>query len=134
MQCMPRWIFIFLLLIGKNLASQPGVPSEHLKIDQFGYPTYAEKICVINDPVVGFDAPESYTPGATMHVRNATTDALVYSAPITIWNSGNTYDQSGDILWWFNFSAVMTPGSYYIYDPANNTRSFHFDIRDNVYE
>lgn len=126
---------IFLCLWGIVSAfTQPGTVTEHLKIDQFGYPTYAEKICVINDPITGFDAALSYVPGSTLHIRNATTNALVFSGAPVLWNNGNTYAQSGDKLWWFNFSAVTTPGSYYVYDPTTNKRSFYFDIRDEVYD
>jgi hypothetical protein len=47
------------------LEAQPGTLTEHLKIDQFGYPTDVDKICVINNPTEGFDfnAGDFYTPG-----------------------------------------------------------------------
>jgi hypothetical protein len=60
-------------------------------------------------------------------------NALVFSGPATTWHAGATYTQSGDKLWWFDFSSVTTTGSYYIYDPTNNKRSFFFDIRPDVY-
>ncbi len=124
------WLLLFL---SQSIFAQPGTVTEHLKIDQFGYPAYAEKICVINDTITGFDENLSYTPGATIHVRNQTTNALVYSGSPLSWHGGAEYDQSGDKLWWFNFSSITTPGSYYIYDPSTNKRSFYFDIRDDVY-
>lgn len=115
--------------------AQPGTVSEHLKVDQFGYPPYAEKICVINNPTAGFDflAGDFYTPGTTLQVRNATNDALVMSGNITDWNGGATYTLSGDRIWWFNFSSITAEGNYYIYDPTNNKRSFIFEIDDDVY-
>jgi hypothetical protein len=118
-----------------NLFGQPGAVTEHLKIDQFGYPTYAEKICVINNPEEGFDhdAGDFYTPGATLQVRKVSDNSMVMSGPATPWHAGDIYDQSGDIIWWFDFSAVTTEGEYYIYDPANNKSSFSFTIDDEVY-
>lgn len=130
---MLRLVIIFLVFAGKYSVAQPGNVTEHLKVDQFGYPSYAEKICVINDPIVGFDAALTYIPGATLHVYNAASHTSVFSGPATVWNSGATYDQSGDRLWWFDFSNVIASGTYYIYDPANNKRSYSFDIRDDVY-
>ncbi len=123
----------FCICISSYVLAQPGTVTEHLKIDQFGYPTYAEKVCVINDPITGFDAAQSYLPGTTLHIRNATTNALVFSGAPVVWNGGVEYSQSGDKLWWFNFSSVTTPGSYYVYDPSTNKRSFFFDIRNDIY-
>lgn len=123
------------LLLWHTFMAQPGTITQHLKIDQFGYPTEAEKIGVINNPVNGFDFGQGdfYTPGATLTLYNASNNTEVFSGPTTSWHGGATYDQSGDLLWWFDFSSVTTPGSYYIYDPTNNKRSFTFEIRDEVY-
>jgi hypothetical protein len=129
-----RWCTLLFLFNITFSNAQPGALTEHFKIDQFGYPTYAQKICVINDPVTGFDASQAYTPGTTLHIRNANTNALVFSGPSSSWHSGATYDQSGDKLWWFDFSTLTAAGSYYVYDPTNNKHSFYFDIRDDVYD
>ena len=114
---------------------QPGTITEHLKIDQFGYPTGSSKICVINNPQDGFDydAGDFYTPGNTLQLIKASDHSVVMSGSITSWHAGATYDQSGDKIWWFDFSAYTTPGAYYIYDPVNNKRSFEFIIADSVY-
>lgn len=129
-------IFILLLCLGYTVYGQPGTVTEHLKIDQFGYPTDVSKVCVINNPVSGFDFNQGdfYTPGGTLQVRKLSDNSLVFSASTTSWHGGATYDQSGDKVWWFDFSSVTTPGTYYIYDPSNNKRSFAFDIRDDVYK
>ncbi len=115
--------------------SQPGTVSEHLKIDQFGYPENAQKICVVNDPQEGFDydAGDFYTPGGTFHLIKAVDHTVVMSGPVTSWHNGATYDQSGDKLWWFDFTAYATPGTYYVYDPTNDKRSFSFVISDSAY-
>ena len=125
-------LFLFSCSI---LKAQPGTITEHLKIDQFGYPPDLQKICVINNPTAGFDfvAGDFYTPGNTLHVRKVSDNSLVFSGSITSWNSGNSYGQSGDIVWWFDFSSVTAPGNYYIYDPANNKKSFNFEIKADVY-
>src|SRR5688572_28810967 len=118
---MSRWILYSLLLCTHTVIAQPGTITEHLKIDQFGYPPYAEKICVINNPQAGFDyvLGDFYTPGATLQLRNASNNALVFSGPSVSWNNGATYDQSGDKAWWFDFSSITAEGTYYIYDPTN---------------
>ena len=132
---MRNTIFIGLLLQWGTSISQPGTITEHLKVDQFGYPADVEKICVVNNPTSGFDfsAGDFYTPGGTLQVRKSSDNSLVFSGPATAWHSGASYDQSGDIAWWFNFSSVTTPGTYYVYDPTTNKRSFTFDIRDDIY-
>ena len=126
---------IGLLMLWGIIMSQPGTVTEHLKIDQFGYPPDVKKICVINNPQVGFDydAGDFYTPGNTLQLRKVSDNSLVFSGGITSWHAGETYDQSGDKAWWFDFSSVTTPGTYYVYDITNNKRSFHFDIKADVY-
>jgi endoglucanase len=132
---MQRWIFYSLLISSHFVIAQPGTITEHLKIDQFGYPLYAEKICVINNPQAGFDydSGDFYTPGATLQIRNASNNALVFSGPTVPWNGGTTYNQSGDKVWWFDFSSITTKGTYYVYDPATNKSSYTFKIDDEVY-
>ena len=132
---MRNTIFIGLMVQWSLSIAQPGTVTEHLKVDQFGYPPDVEKICVVNNPTSGFDfsAGDLYTPGSTLQVRKSSDNSLVFSGPASSWHSGASYDQSGDQAWWFNFSSVTTPGAYYIYDPTTNKRSFTFDIRDDIY-
>lgn len=111
----------------------PETTSQFIKIDQFGYRPTDEKIAVISDPQTGYNAALSFTPGNTYQVRNWTTDAVVYSAAITPWNGGAIHAQSGDIVYWFDFSTVTTDGSYYIFDPTNNVGSYRFEINNCVY-
>ncbi|MBP7239840.1 MAG: glycoside hydrolase family 9 protein, partial [Saprospiraceae bacterium] len=128
-------IFFACCILSSFCFAQPGTITEHLKIDQFGYPPDVEKICVINNPTSGFDfnAGDFYTPGATLKLCRASDNSIVFSGPASLWHSGTSYPQSGDKIWWFDFSSFITPGSYYVYDPTTNKRSFIFDIREDVY-
>ncbi len=108
-------------------------PSRYIVLDQFGYLPDAEKVAVVRDPMQGYDAAASFSPGATLEVRDAATDALVFSGAPTIWNGGAVQEQSGDRGWWFDFSELTTPGSYTVVDPASGERTGAFDIRDDVY-
>jgi hypothetical protein len=108
--------------------------TEFIKTDQFGYLPDAQKIAVISNPVNGFNASQSFAPGSTYKVRRVSDGAEVYSGTLFSWNNGNTHGQSGDQVWWFDFSALTTPGEYYISDPANNAASHPFSIGTDVYK
>ncbi len=111
----------------------PATISQFIKTDQFGYKTSDQKIAVISDPQIGYNSALSFSPGATYQIRNWVTDAVVFSGAITTWNSGATHSQSGDKVFWFDFSSYVTPGSYYVFDPTNNVGSYRFEINDCVY-
>lgn len=126
-----KYILSVLLLSFQFLNAQTISP--HIHIDQFGYLQGAEKVAVISDPQSGYNANESYSPGTTFEVIDTITGNPVFSGVIAQWDNGNTHNQSGDKGWWFDFSAVNTPGEYFILDPTNNTRSYHFTISSQVY-
>ncbi|MFQ3577061.1 MAG: glycoside hydrolase family 9 protein [Cytophagales bacterium] len=116
-----------------SVNSQPISFSKYITVDQFGYPSNSKKVCVIRDPQTGFDASETFTPGAVYQLRDSASGNVVFSSNITVWNSGNTDPDSGDKCWWFDFSSFTTPGSYYVHDPINNVSSYPFKISDCVY-
>lgn len=125
-----------LLLIQISLFAIPPVITSHIKIDQFGYFPDSRKMAIIADPQTGYNAAESFSPGTGVNqyqVRRWTDDVVVYSGTLTAWNSGATHAQSGDRGWWFDFSSVSTPGSYYVFDVANNVGSNRFEISIDVY-
>jgi hypothetical protein len=122
-----------LLIIQFIVMSLNGQVSQFIHVDQFGYHLTAEKVAVLSDPQVGYNAALSYLPGTTLELRNATTNAVVFSAAIASWNNGNTHSRSGDRGWWFDFSSVTTPGSYYVHDPVNLENSAVFTIGDYPY-
>lgn len=126
--------FTFFLLISQFQAQPLGFENNHIKTDQFGYPTTAQKIAVISNPQTGYNAGQPFTPGTLYRVKKWSDNQTVAAGNIVAWNGGETHDQSGDKVWWFDFSGVTTPGEYYIYDSLNNARSYQFKISDCVYQ
>lgn len=122
------FIFPILALAG------PTTTQSLIRVDQFGYLPDMTKVAVISNPQTGFNSTESYLPNATLEIRTWDTDALVFSGPATSWNAGATHAQSGDQAWWFDFSSLVTPGDYYVYDPVADVGSYRFQIADNVYQ
>ncbi|MFP4845378.1 glycoside hydrolase family 9 protein [Winogradskyella sp. PE311] len=108
--------------------------SDFIHIDQFGYKPSSTKVAVISNPQMGFNSGQSYNPSSTMEVRNTSDNSVVYSGGIVQWDNGNIHSQSGDTGWWFDFSTVTTPGSYYIFDTSTNESSAVFEINDAVYD
>ncbi|HKQ76158.1 MAG TPA: glycoside hydrolase family 9 protein [Blastocatellia bacterium] len=122
------------LIVSITLADSPGIVTERIAIDQFGYMPAMKKVAVISDPQAGFNESESYTPGDKLEVRRSGDNKIVFTASPTSWNNGATHDQSGDKVWWFDFSPVRCEGDYYIYDPANDRRSYVFRIDQDIYK
>jgi endoglucanase len=131
-----NWLISLLLLPCALFAIPPATITKHIKIDQFGYLPMAKKVAVIVDPLVGYNAAESFLPGTGTNqyqVRRWSDDAVVYTGTLVSWKAGITHVQSGDRGWWFDFSSVTAPGSYYVYDVTNNVGSYRFEINNNVY-
>ncbi|GAB3958323.1 hypothetical protein GCM10028805_52430 [Spirosoma harenae] len=127
------WNFVknYQLRLSSDASSQI---DNHIKIDQFGYLPRATKIAIISNPQTGYNANDSFTPSDTYQVRKATNDAVVFTGTPTPWNAGATHTQSGDKVWWFDFSTVQASGTYYIYDVIQNKRSYDFEISNTVYQ
>lgn len=126
-------MLIMLLFLGVRLLASPTTLSPYFRVDQLGYPAESVKIAFFSKPLVGFNAGESATPGSTFELRDWNTDAIVFSGSITSWNDGQVHEQSGDQVWWMDFSDFSTPGSYYLYDPSLDWGSYRFDIDASVY-
>jgi hypothetical protein len=73
-------LMLLPLFLAATHAAPPGTVTPHIKVDQFGYLPEAQKIAVISDPQVGFNAAESYIPGVALEVRRATDHSVAYSA------------------------------------------------------
>jgi len=126
--------FAGLLLIFLLFTAGYAAPvTEQIIVDQIGYRTTADKWFMIADPRTGYNSAVTYVPGANVELRRASDNTSVVSIPLTVWNAGAEHSQSGDVVWQGNFSTYTTPGTYYIFDPANNTQSFNFDIADDTY-
>ena len=124
--------FIFFTVIGR-LWGAPPPGSPFIKVDQFGYLCNSAKVAVIANPQNGYNANESFLPGETYEVRRWDDESVVYNGAVVAWNEGQTHEQSGDQGWWFDFSTVTEPGSYYLYDPENGVASHRFEIGQDVY-
>ncbi len=116
---------------GPIKAPQPLSP--FIVVDQFGYRPSAEKIAVLRDPRTGFDASMHFEPGEKYALVDAHTDKNVFEAAPEAWNAGVTDPSSGDVAWWFDFSKVTTPGTYYVLDLNQAVRSPVFSIGSSVY-
>jgi endoglucanase len=130
------WTLLWLTACG-TLWAAPTQTTPYIKIDQFGYLPASRKVAVVADPQTGYNAAESFTPGTGANqyqVRRWSDDAVMMSGTLQVWGGGATHAQSGDRGWSFDFSSITTPGSYYIFDVANNVGSYRFDIGDNVYD
>ena len=119
-----------------DVGSSPNQPppfDHHILVDQFGYLPDEAKVAVIRDPQVGYDKSARFNPGEVYQVRRSDTGAAVFSGALTPWRAGQVDPSSGDRGWWFDFSALTTPGRYLIYDVTRNVHSASFNIDPHVY-
>jgi endoglucanase len=113
------------------LAAASAVPalaapvSMRFKLDHFGYRPADTKIAIVTQ-----------NPGATVEVRSAVDDSVVYTIPTdggSITSKGADGAPSGDTVWWVDFSPLATVGEYRLYSAAIGGQSYDFDIRGDVY-
>ncbi|MEL6250860.1 MAG: glycoside hydrolase family 9 protein [Bacteroidota bacterium] len=130
-----RHSLLTILLFCQIIAVFAQLPSisNHIHVDQFGYLPEEEKVAVISNPQIGFNSAESFSPGNTYEVRSYPDQNLIMSGSVNVWNGGATHSQSGDKVWWFDFSSVNVPGEYYIYDPTNDQASYPFKVGEDVF-
>ena len=126
-------IFLTLCLAACGAKSVTQTTTPHIVIDQFGYLPELDKRAIIRSPEIGYDAGQSFTPGGRYVVIDVASGKAVYEGAPTVWNDGRIHEQSGDKVWWFDFSAVTQPGSYLIRDVERGVDSHPFDIADDVY-
>lgn len=124
------------MLCFEYLLASPDNIVSCIHVDHFGYLPSSKKIVVISDPVVGYNSAETFTCSSNdeFMIRDWFTDEIVFTGVLTPWNQGITHDQSGDIVWWFDFSALSAVGSYYVYAVDQNAASGRFEIADCVYD
>lgn len=128
-------LLLFCSCAALAVAQPLGTEDNHIKIDQFGYRPAAQKICYISNPQIGYNSNLPFpNPSATYQVRRWFNNAVVYTGAISAWGGGTTHGQSGDKVWWFDFSTVQDTGAFYIYDPVLLKRSYRFEIQDQVFK
>ncbi|RRB01137.1 glycoside hydrolase family 9 protein [Larkinella rosea] len=125
-----QWLLAGWLLISTAEAQSI---SKQIIVDQFGWRPSAKKIVVFANPVNGQNNGLAYTPGSQFQIRRSSDNGTVFTGNVTIWNNGNLHTDSGDKAWHGDFSSLTTPGAYYVFDPANNLRSYEFEVRDDIY-
>ncbi len=122
---------------GAPLEGEVSAPSEPVSpfivLDQFGYLPDSEKLAVLRDPEMGYDAAESYEPGAKLQIIDATTKAVAMELTATAWKNGAVDMTSGDRAWRVDFSSLTAPGVYYLLDVDGKVRSDLFRIAEDVY-
>lgn len=128
----PLVFCLAIFFLCTNYANSQTV-TKYIVVDQFGYLPAGKKVAVIRDPQAGFDAAESFTPGTEYALVDKASGQAVFSGQPVSWKGGTTDPSSGDRVWWFDFSSVTMPGTYYILDSQKNVRSFEFDISPSVY-
>lgn len=117
-----------------GLARAANGPVPVIVVDQFGYRPRDAKVAVLRSPVTGYDTAGDYRPGPRIEVVDADTGTVVRTGSAAAWHGGDVDTASGDRAWWFDFSDLRDPGSYFVRDPARGVRSGTFDIAPRVYE
>ena len=108
-------ILLGALLPALSVSSQTGggvIPTSAdtpIRVDQFGYQPWMDKVAVIVDPVEGFNADDAFAPGDTIEVRSTTDGEVVFSAAPVLRDGGGVDPQSGDRGWLVDFSELTTP-------------------------
>lgn len=108
--------------------------STHIRVDQLGYRPLSQKVAILREPKIGFDAPAPFAPGTSVQIRRASDHTTALTAPVAAWNGGATHSQSGDRVWWADFSSLTETGSFYLLDPASGVASETFEISHGVYD
>jgi hypothetical protein len=105
-------LFCFALFQVSELWSAP--VSQAIKLDHFGYRSADTKVAIF-----------TVDPGPTVEVWD-TADVTVFRVPAdggVITDRGSDGAPSGDHVWWVDFSAFDTPGSYRLYSSTLDTTS-----------
>ncbi len=111
-------------LICTNPFPATAAVTQTMKLDHFGYRPNDSKVAIF-----------SANPGSTVQIRT-TNDTVVYTIPTdggSIQSKGTDSAPSGDTVWWVDFSAFATPGTYRLYSPTLAASSYDFEVRTDVY-
>src|SRR5437773_443925 len=91
------------------------VVTPQITIDQFGWLPRSLKVAILADPVRGQNVGMSYHPGPRFEVRQESGGTVAYRGVLKPWNDGRVSELAGDRVWHADFSALRTPGNYYLY-------------------
>lgn len=119
--------------LGLSVQARCTEAAPYILVDQFGYLPSLEKRAVLRDPVQGFDAARSFSPGPRYAVVDTRTGRAVYEGKPVSWARGQVDPNSGDRVWWFDFTPVTKPGRYVVRDLEKRLDSDPFDISPDVY-
>ena len=134
MQRSQRWaLSVVLLVLGGGPTVLGQVSDSHVRIDQFGYRSEAQKTVVLRAAVVGWDAPDGFTPGGSVEIRRPDS-SVAFTAPVTNWNGGSVHTDSGDRVWWCDFTGLTETGLFVAVDVASGASSEPFVVGDAVYD
>jgi hypothetical protein len=128
---------VFALLVVLGLPNLAPAALSNLIVDQFGWRTGSAKVAILAQPQLGTGSPSSFSPGASFEIHRSSDNALVFTGTPAQWNGGATHSQSGDKGWWADFSALTTPGAYYLSVPGGSdpgAQSYPFSIADTAYQ
>jgi endoglucanase len=106
---------------------------KYIVVDQFGYRPELKKVAVLADPELGWNAGDSYVPGAELEVRRWSDGSVIFRGSPQPWNGGALDESAGDRGAWFDFTQVTEPGLHYVFDIKNGVRSHPFEIGKDVY-
>ena len=120
-----------VLILAYSLNAAP--ISELIVVDQLGYRPASDKWFMIAVPVTGQNAGQGRPPASEVQIRRTSDLAVVQSISLQRWSNGAVHSSSGDRVWQGEFSNLRIPGTYHVFDPANNVQSFDFDIREDAY-
>ncbi|GHA81350.1 endoglucanase [Algimonas arctica] len=128
-----RLILSIIICLSFAVTARATDPAPFIVVDQFGYVPNLEKRAVIRDPQIGFDASRSFQPSGLYAVIDVRTGDPVYRGRPVAWKQGKVDEASGDRVWWFDFSALTTPGTYVVRDLDSRVESDPFEISRTVY-
>ncbi len=112
-------IFLVLLACPFHVFST-GNYSTVIKINNFGYRINDEKKAIVVQD-----------PGASAQILGSSDDSVITNIN-SISYYGNDVD-SGDEVWFIDFTGFEKPGEYYLYVPSLNVRSYDFEIKNDIY-
>lgn len=117
----PLSLFVVATSLAAGLQAAP--VTQAIQLDHFGYRPADSKVAIV-----------AADPGATVELRDSG-DVVRFRIPADGGSIvGKGFDApSGNSVWWVDFSAFATPGTYRLYSPALAAQSYDFELADDVY-